>query len=52
MLIWFMMIWKVPALVQLFHDTIVRILYGLGFHYDQVSFFIKAFNAAIFGEPA
>jgi Zn-dependent protease len=52
MLVWFLVIWHVPQASQIFHNIIERMMYGLGFQYEEVSFFIKAFNAALFGQPA
>ena len=52
MLIYFLVLWQVPGLVQVFHHVIERTLVVLQFSDTEIDFFAKAFNAALFGQPA
>jgi Zn-dependent protease len=52
MLIWFMILWQVPGVFQVFHNLTERVLLTIGFQPWDMEFFRIAFNTALFGDRA
>jgi Zn-dependent protease len=50
-LVFFAALWRVPALGQLFHNGVVNTLEMLGFGWNEIDFFSRSFNEALFGSP-
>src|SRR5439155_20956649 len=50
MIVWFMVLWHVPAVGQAFHRAGDATLSSLGFDGSTINFFGQAFNSALFGE--
>ncbi|HYO10942.1 MAG TPA: site-2 protease family protein [Tepidisphaeraceae bacterium] len=50
--IWFMILWRVPGLFQIFHNAVSKTLLALGFDGELIGFFGHAYNVALFGHRA
>ena len=48
--IWFIMLWQVPAIFELFYRLMFMTLKALGFDFESIHFLTRAYNFALFGK--